>query len=167
MKCTGSLAFSSYIYGGRGGGGWDTKLLIEKSKMKSLDINPISFCNRRKVKAAWIKKHRQETCIINLYENLRVPRGKVDSRHTHYKYSSSWRGKDQGTKDKPASGCVTWDRNFFFRGIFWIFSFHVRYSTLLHLPPLRFHCVRGSNPGQLRLRHWLSNPWARSHPLLG
>jgi hypothetical protein len=27
---------------------------------------------------------------------------------------------------------------------FWIFSFYVRYSTLLHLPPLRFHCVGGS-----------------------
>jgi hypothetical protein len=26
---------------------------------------------------------------------------------------------------------------------FWIFSFYVRYSTLLHLPPLRFHCVGG------------------------
>ncbi len=29
------------------------------------------------------------------------------------------------------------------RGIFWIFSFYVRYSTLLHLPPLRFDCVLG------------------------
>ncbi len=28
------------------------------------------------------------------------------------------------------------------RGICWIF-FYVLYSTLLHLPPLRFHCVRG------------------------
>ncbi len=26
-------------------------------------------------------------------------------------------------------------------GFFWIFSFYVRYSTLLHLPPLRLHCV--------------------------
>ncbi len=26
-------------------------------------------------------------------------------------------------------------------GFFWIFD--VRYSTLLHLPPLRFHCVGG------------------------
>ncbi len=31
--------------------------------------------------------------------------------------------------------------------------FHVLYSSLLHLPPLRFHCVRmlGSNPGLMRL----------------
>jgi hypothetical protein len=46
-------------------------------------------------------------------------------------------------------------------GFFWIFSFfYVRYSTLLHLPPLRFHCVGGCwdlNPEQLRLRHWLSD----------
>jgi hypothetical protein len=28
-------------------------------------------------------------------------------------------------------------------GFIWIFSFYVRYSTLLHLPPLRFHCVGG------------------------
>ncbi len=27
------------------------------------------------------------------------------------------------------------------KGIFWIFVFYVRYSTLLHLPPLRFHFV--------------------------
>ncbi len=38
----------------------------------------------------------------------------------------------------------------------------------LHLPPLRFHCVGGCwdlNPGQLRLRHWLSDALAtRLHP---
>jgi hypothetical protein len=30
-------------------------------------------------------------------------------------------------------------------GIFWIFGFflNARYSTLLRLPPLRFHCVGG------------------------
>jgi hypothetical protein len=27
--------------------------------------------------------------------------------------------------------------------LFVIFSFYVRYSTLLHLPPFRFHCVGG------------------------
>jgi hypothetical protein len=31
----------------------------------------------------------------------------------------------------------------FLRGIFLVFSFGFRYSTLLHLPPLRFHCVEG------------------------
>jgi hypothetical protein len=43
--------------------------------------------------------------------------------------------------------------------IFSIFS-PVFYSTLLHLPPLRFHCVGGwlgSNPGQSRLQHRLSD----------
>jgi hypothetical protein len=29
------------------------------------------------------------------------------------------------------------------RGFFILFIFYVRYSTLLHLPPLRFHCVGG------------------------
>ncbi len=29
------------------------------------------------------------------------------------------------------------------RDIFWIFSSYVLYSTLLHLPPLRFYCVGG------------------------
>ncbi len=30
--------------------------------------------------------------------------------------------------------------------------------TLFHLPPLRLHCVGGCwDPGQLRLRHWLSD----------
>jgi hypothetical protein len=55
--------------------------------------------------------------------------------------------------------------------------FHVRYSTLLHLPPLRFHCVGGwrSKTRLLQLRHWqsdalttrlvLSHNSARSHPL--
>ncbi len=32
------------------------------------------------------------------------------------------------------------------------FSFYVLYSTLLHMPPLRFHCFGGS-----RLRHWQSD----------
>ncbi len=43
-------------------------------------------------------------------------------------------------------------------GFFCFFFFYVLYSTLIHLPPLRFHCVggscMGSNPGLLRLRHW-------------
>ncbi len=30
------------------------------------------------------------------------------------------------------------------RGIFGFFSFYVLYSTMLHLPPLRLHCVGGS-----------------------
>jgi hypothetical protein len=41
------------------------------------------------------------------------------------------------------------------RGRYWIF--YVRYSTLLHLPHLRFHCVGGClhrNPGLLRPWHW-------------
>jgi hypothetical protein len=57
-----------------------------------------------------------------------------------------------------------------YRGIF---------LTLLHLPPLRFHCVGGCldrTRRQLRLRHWLSDSLtarldlihstARSHPQL-
>ncbi len=40
-------------------------------------------------------------------------------------------------------------------------DFSVLYSTLFHLPPLRFYCavpvMLGSNPGQLRLRDWLSD----------
>ncbi len=37
------------------------------------------------------------------------------------------------------------------------FPFYVRYSTLLHLPPLRFHCVGGfwdRTQGLLRRWHW-------------
>ncbi len=47
------------------------------------------------------------------------------------------------------------------KGFFWIF-FYVRYSSLLHLPPLQIPLWRkmlGSNPGQLRQRHWLSEAW--------
>ncbi len=37
--------------------------------------------------------------------------------------------------------------------------FYYFYSTLLHLPPLRFHCVWGcwDRTHDLRLRHWLSD----------
>jgi hypothetical protein len=60
---------------------------------------------------------------------------------------------------------------------FWDF-FYVLNSTLLYLPPLRFHCVGGCcdrTKGLLRLRHWQSDAltprpdlihnYARSHPL--
>ncbi len=41
------------------------------------------------------------------------------------------------------------------------FKMYVLYSTLLHLPPLRFNRrMLGLNPGQLRLRHWLSDALA-------
>jgi hypothetical protein len=33
--------------------------------------------------------------------------------------------------------------NQFLTGFSWIFFMYVLYSTLLHLPPLRFHCVGG------------------------
>ena len=44
---------------------------------------------------------------------------------------------------------------------FFDFSFYVRYSTLLRLPSLRFHCVWGcwdrTEAGLLRLWHWQSD----------
>jgi hypothetical protein len=56
--------------------------------------------------------------------------------------------------------------------------FYVRYSTLLRLPPLRFHCLGGCwdlTQDSCDLRHWLSDALtnrldlihysARSHPL--
>jgi hypothetical protein len=45
-----------------------------------------------------------------------------------------------------------------------ILIFYVFYSTLLHLPPLRFHCVEGcwdrNRPRLLRLWHWQSDALA-------
>ncbi len=43
---------------------------------------------------------------------------------------------------------------------FYFHFFPVPYSTLLHLPPLRFNCFGGcwgTNPGQQWLWHWLSD----------
>jgi len=42
----------------------------------------------------------------------------------------------------------------YLRDIFWIFSFYVRYSTLLHLSPLKFHCVGGCWD---RTQYWIAN----------
>ncbi len=64
-----------------------------------------------------------------------------------------------------------WYRNsifIFVKGDF--FYFYVRYSTLLHLPPLRFHCVEECWDGTqdrwtLELTARRSNHSARSHPL--
>ncbi len=47
----------------------------------------------------------------------------------------------------------SWDCKSLWMEIILIF-FKVRYSTMLQLPPLSFHCVGGSNPGLLRLWHW-------------
>jgi hypothetical protein len=43
---------------------------------------------------------------------------------------------------------IPWRHSDFLKGIF--FSFYVRYSTRLHLPPLRFHCEGGDAGIELR-----------------
>jgi hypothetical protein len=45
-------------------------------------------------------------------------------------------------QEAPQMGCLAVNK-IEKGGFFQIFSFYVRYSTLLHLPPLRFHCVKG------------------------
>jgi hypothetical protein len=54
---------------------------------------------------------------------------------------------------------------FFYGGFFGIFTFYVRYSTLRHLPPLRFHCVGGCwDRTQGSCDHGIGS--ARSHPII-
>ncbi len=57
--------------------------------------------------------------------------------------------------------CRTKSHQKIITGVFWIlFFFYVLYSTLLHLPPLRFHCVGYAGietMGLLRLWHRLSD----------
>ncbi len=54
----------------------------------------------------------------------------------------------------------------FLRGDFFGFPVYVHYSTLLHLPPLRFHCARGfCSVATLALTVRRSNQSARSRPL--
>ncbi len=55
---------------------------------------------------------------------------------------------------------IGWSFLYFFNSeIFgFLFLLFVLYSTLLHLPPLRFHCVGGCwdrTHGMVRFRHWL------------
>ncbi len=53
--------------------------------------------------------------------------------------------------------CINLDVSVFHEGII-IFLVHVLlYSTLLHLPPLRFHFFGELNPELLRLWHWNSD----------
>jgi len=62
----------------------------------------------------------------------------------------------------------------FFTSIFWRYDYNVFYSTLLHLQPLRFHCVGGCwilTLGLLHLLHRKSSyiliqDMVRAHPLL-
>ncbi len=53
---------------------------------------------------------------------------------------------------------------------YFVNSFYSVYSTLLHFPPLRFHCIGGcmlgSNPGLLRLSHRQSDALTPSQGLI-
>jgi hypothetical protein len=51
--------------------------------------------------------------------------------------------------------------NFFQEDFLDLFFFYVRYSTLLHLPPFRFHCIGGCWD---RTQDCCSKQSARSHP---
>ncbi len=67
--------------------------------------------------------------------------------------------------------CSDYRRVFLLKGDFlYFFLFYVRYSTLFHLPPLRFHCVEdaGIEPRTVAITALTvrrSNHPARSHPL--
>ncbi len=64
-------------------------------------------------------------------------------------------------------GVKNMDTLFLFLTVIFIFSFYVRYSTLLHLTPLRFRCVGGCWDRTQDSCDYCSNHSARSHPLLG
>ncbi len=65
-----------------------------------------------------------------------------------HQFGPSYAGGKEERLDKwRGQNCMMADwRVVLFLGLeffFCVFSFYVRYSTLLHLPPLRFHCVGG------------------------
>ncbi len=59
-----------------------------------------------------------------------------------YRLGTKWGQSRHYSADEFGQGCGL-TRKLFFKGGFFYFSFYVRYSTMFHLPPLRFHCVAG------------------------
>ena len=72
-----------------------------------------------------------------LYKRLHPKNIQVDDGKTFYRRYTSLSKAEESQARGGRSRLIKKG------GFFGFFSFYVRYSTLLHLPPLRLHCVGG------------------------
>ncbi len=104
----------------------------------------------------WVELVEEPARVVGQEHRVR---GHVNQRLTGRRLVPHKDGRVQAFKtDQPQCISLFFWRNVWIGGIIGFVSY-VLYSTLLHLPPLRFHCVGGmlgSYAGLLRLRHWQS-----------
>jgi hypothetical protein len=89
---------------------------------------------------------------MRISDKLKYPRKIIFLYYAPINYYFAWKHKKLGLITYASTlselkGCSHNVTQNFLKWDFIIFA--ILYSTLLHLPPLRFHCVGGSNPGKV------------------
>ncbi len=121
------------------------RMSIPKCNFQMVSLACIFFRkNLTKGKILHMKKENKDMSPCWQDVRITVQNGVISGSESLYHVAEGWRGEKYSSIVKS--------------GIFWLFC-SVLSSTLLYLPPLRFHCVGGcwKKPKRLlRLWHWQS-----------